>query len=52
MKHVSIVGKFFVIMAIFGVTALGLTFYQSRQMLAVTIVTKGFSTGMHLQRFD
>ncbi|MGO8055370.1 methyl-accepting chemotaxis protein [Rhizobium leguminosarum] len=35
MKHVSIVGKFFVIMAIFGVTALGLTFYQSRQMLAV-----------------
>ncbi|WP_427145150.1 hypothetical protein [Rhizobium pisi] len=35
MKHVSIVGKFFVIMAVFGVTALGLTFYQSRQMLTV-----------------
>ncbi|MBB4388642.1 methyl-accepting chemotaxis protein [Rhizobium leguminosarum] len=35
MKHVSIVGKFFVIMAVFGVTALGLTVYQSRQMLKV-----------------
>ncbi len=35
MKHVSIVGKFFVIMAVFGVTALGLTVFQSRQMLKV-----------------
>lgn len=35
MKHVSIVGKFFIIMAVFGVTALGLTLYQSRQMLKV-----------------
>ncbi|MBB4343167.1 MULTISPECIES: HAMP domain-containing protein [Rhizobium] len=35
MKHISIVGKFFIIMAVFGVMALGLTFYQSRQMLKV-----------------
>lgn len=35
MKHVSIVGKFFIIMAVFGIMALGLTFYQSRQMLKV-----------------
>ncbi|WP_245510392.1 HAMP domain-containing protein [Rhizobium pisi] len=35
MKHVSIVGKFFIIMAVFGIMALGLTFYQSRQMLEV-----------------
>ncbi|MFW8642831.1 hypothetical protein ACOJBO_08940 [Rhizobium beringeri] len=35
MKHVSIVGKFFIIMAVFGIMALGLTFYQSWQMLKV-----------------
>ncbi|WP_246642654.1 hypothetical protein [Rhizobium laguerreae] len=35
MKHVSIVGKFFIIVAVFGILALGLTFYQNRQMLKV-----------------
>ncbi|WP_225040402.1 HAMP domain-containing protein (plasmid) [Rhizobium sp. T1470] len=41
MKHVSIVGKFFIIMAVFGVMALGLAFYQSRQMLKVNDSYRG-----------
>lgn len=53
MKHVSIVGKSFLIMAVFGVMALGLTFYQSRQMLKVNdsyqaLLDRDASAALHL----
>lgn len=53
MKHVSIVGKFFLIMAVFGVVALGLTFYQSRQLLKVNdsyqaLLDRDASAALHL----
>lgn len=48
MKRVSIVGKFFLIMAVFGVMALGLTFYQSRQMLKVNDSYQAPSAALHL----
>ncbi|TCN27548.1 hypothetical protein [Sinorhizobium americanum] len=36
MKHVSIFGKFFLLMATFGLTALALTLYQSRQTFEIS----------------
>ncbi|APG87111.1 hypothetical protein [Sinorhizobium americanum] len=36
MKHLSIFGKFFLLMAIFGLTALALTLYQSRQTFEIS----------------
>lgn len=55
MKHVSIVGKFFLLVAIFGLRALGLTFYQSGQMFEISrsyevLLEKDASAAMNLSQ--
>ncbi|MBB4245427.1 MULTISPECIES: hypothetical protein [Rhizobium] len=53
MKHVPIVGKFFVVVGMFGLVALGLSLYETRELFRIDaaytdLLTKNAAAALHL----